>query len=191
MRKIIIAAFLFLLLSIPLFSAEDQDEEPPYEFFNMMMPGFSGGFYYLLDSELIYAGGSFRFALLYGLDRNRPGAFFADRGRWEVYFDVGLYSNVTSGNYELIFNYVLGLITSFETPKTLFRDCFIPYIGLELGGIYFQEAGNGFMLCPILGLNLVSLPTFTWSIDCGFLLNTIAFEQFRSFCPQMNINFVL
>lgn len=188
-----IAIFLCLDLVYIFANQQPQVDEVESSFDNSGLPGFSGGIYYLFDDQSIYSGGSVRFSFFYSLDANRKSAGAVDRGRSEIYIAVGLYAATPprEDSRDLFFNYVFGFNIAFETPSVLSRNFFIPYIGLEIGGIYIQEIGNGFMTCPILGINLVSLPTFTMSVECGLLLTTNAFEQFLALKPQLNISFVL
>jgi len=182
---IIILMLIFLINSFP-------GEKQTMEFYNQGFPGFTGGFCYFFESGAVYAGGSFRFDLLYGIDRNRPQSSYIDRGRWEVYIDVGLFGRVIpeSENFDLFFQYLVGFTTSFETPKTLKRNFLIPYIGLEFGGICIKDTGNGLMVSPTSGINLISFPGMTLSIDTSLLLSTIAFYDFLGMETTVNLNFI-
>jgi hypothetical protein len=193
-KKTGVTALLILFLIQPLvFSLDQETGTAGSTFENSGLPGFTGGVFYLFNSQTLYAGGTVRFDFFYTLDENRKDATFIDRGRSEIYIAVGLYTALPqrSDGVNLLFNYVFGFNLAFETPSVLARNFLIPYIGLEIGGIYIEGRGNGFMACPLVGINLISLPTFTISIETGFLLNTIAFEEFLSIRPQLTMNFVL
>jgi hypothetical protein len=177
---------------LPVF-AQDQGSSRSAENYNIWVPGFSGGFYYFSNtSEHYFAGGSFRFDIVYALEKNKQKATFAERGRNELYLDIGLFSSIPENGTTstLLFRYLLGIVTSFETPKTLNREWLVPYIGIELGGIYIGGEGNGFMAVPILGLNILTLPSMTLSIDTGLLLNTVAFEKYLGLRTELHLNFV-
>ncbi|MBN2441399.1 MAG: hypothetical protein JXJ04_08630 [Spirochaetales bacterium] len=162
-------------------------------FHNMMLPGISGGCYYFMFTHDFYYGGAFRFDLLYGLESKSRNSSWSDRGRWEVFIDVGLFSSIADeeDNYALLFRYLLGFTLSFETPKFLGRNFLIPYMGLGFGGIYIQERGNGFCVSPLLGINVFSFPQWSLSMETALFLPTIAFDEFFGICPQINLNFIL
>lgn len=191
MKKLMISA-IFIIIHFSLYS-EVQSSEVMTEFYNQGFPGFTGGAYYMLDSSKLYWGGTFRFDLTYGLYRNNPDAALEDRGRWEIYLDVGLYGHFFSGHetVHLIFQYLIGFSTSFETPRSLLRDYLIPYIGIELGGICIEDTGNGFTSVPFLGINLFSYPDITMSLETGVLLNTIDLNNYLGVRGKINLNFVL
>ena len=184
--------FIIILIFLPCLSLH-AEQTPEDAFQNMMLPGLSGGCYYFIFTETLYYGGAFRFDILYGLESNRKNSSWADRGRWEVYIDVGLFSSTENeeGDYQLLFRYVLGFSLSFETPKLLTRNYLIPYMGLGFGGIYIRETGNGFCVSPFLGINLFSYPNWSLSLETSLFLPTIAFDEFFGICPQINLNFVL
>ena len=187
------ALFLLILLQPLVFSLDQGTAAAGLTFENSGLPGFTGGGIYLFNSQTLYAGGTVRFDFFYSLDENRKSATLIDRGRSEIYIAVGLYTALPqrTDGVNLVFNYVFGFNLAFETPAVLARNFLIPYIGLELGGIYIEGRGNGFMACPLIGINLISLPTFTISIETGLLLSTVAFEEFLSLRPQLTMNFVL
>lgn len=163
----------------------------PTEFDTLWVPGFSGGIIVPFSGNALYTGGAIRFDLLYGLDSRRPDAFFADRGRWEIFADIGLYGNVltTQATTELLYVWMLGFNLSLETPSTLSRNFLIPYIGFELGGITSSTRGSGFASLPILGLNIFSLPNCTLSVDGALMLNTLAFQDYLGMVVRANLNF--
>ena len=163
----------------------------PSEFDTLWVPGFSGGVLVPFHDTGLFAGGSIRFDLLYGLDSKRRDAFFADRGRWEIFADIGLYGNTANNrpSTELLYLWMLGFNLSLETPSTLARNFLIPYIGFELGGITSSTRGSGFSSMPIVGLNLISLPNCTLSVDGALMLNTLAFEDYLGMMVRANLNF--
>ena len=185
---------IFITMFIFITSLSLCTEQAPVDaFHNMMLPGFSGGYYYFIYTNTYYFGGAFRFDILYGLESNRKNSSWSDRGRWEAYIDVGLFGHMENEgkDYSLIFRYLLGFSLSFETPKVLCRNYLIPYIGLGFGGIYIQDRGHGFCVSPVLGINLFSYPKFSLSLETALFLPTIAFDEFFGICPQINLNFVL
>jgi hypothetical protein len=188
---------MFLLLSIPVcLGAQDQGTSAPgtSEMYNVLVPGFTAGVIDMLGAgNPMYVGGSIRFDLVYTLNKNQPRAGFVERGRNELYIDIGLFGLLPAdgGASNLLFRYVLGFTTSFETPRSLNRNFLIPYVGIELGGIYIGGSGNGFLAVPVLGLNIVTLQTFTMSCDTGLILNTVSFEKFLGLRTELHINFVI
>jgi hypothetical protein len=64
-------------------------------------------------------------------------------------------------------------------------------MGIELGGIYIEGAGNGFIAIPVVGLNIVTLPTLTISCDTGLILNTVSFTEYLGLRSEIHINFVI
>ena len=192
MKKILFFLISFIICQFTLYST-DQKNIVPIEFYNQGFPGFTGGVYYIIDNNKLYFGGTFRFDLLYGIDINRVNATFIDRGRWEVYLDIGLYGHFFSGHetVHLIFQYLIGFSTSFETPRSLMRDYLIPFIGIELGGICIEDTGNGFAAIPFLGINLFSYPNITMSLETGILLNTVDLNNYLGLRGKLNLNFVI
>jgi hypothetical protein len=194
--RLVCMTIAFLIARPALLCAQDQGSSAPgsSEMYNVLVPGASCGIItFFGEGTPIYAGGALRFDLVYSLSRNQPRASIVERGRNELYVDIGLYGSIPARGEEtlLLFRYVLGFTTSFETPRSLARNFLVPYIGLELGGIYIQGEGNGFLAVPVLGINLLTLPTFTMSIDTGLILNTIAFERFLGLRSELHVNFVI
>jgi hypothetical protein len=193
-RKLTLCISILLLFSYALVFGDTQ--EPAVKnlsFENSGLPGFTAGVLYLFNSQRIYTGGTVRFDFFYTVDEDRKNSTFVDRGRSEIYIAVGMYAATPqrSDGVNLVFNYVFGFNLSFETPGIMQRNFLIPYIGLEIGGMYIQTIGNAFIVCPIIGINLVSLPTVTLSIETGLLLSTVDFDEFLSLRPQLALNFVL
>ncbi len=173
---------------------QDRSVSGHQDFYNIWVPGVSSGFCYFWDApDPYFAGGSFRFDIIYALDQSNPYAPLIDRGRIELYLDVGLFSSIPDqGDPEiLLFKYVLGINTSFETPRILDRAFFIPYIGIELGGIFISGEGNGFQAVPVIGINLITLPGLTLSVDSGLMFNTVAFEKYLGIRTELHLNFVI
>lgn len=190
--------FLFSIALITLAApiglhAEETAPQSGFSFENTGLPGFTGGVLYLFNSQRVYAGGTIRFDFFYSVDENRKDATIIDRGRSEIYIAVGLYAAVPerADGVNLVFDYVFGFNLAFETPRIMQRHFLIPYLGLEFGGMYIQAVGNTFMVCPLIGINIVSLPTFTLSIETGLLLSTAAFDEFLALRPRLTLNFVL
>lgn len=187
---------LFTILLSRFSFAQNQGYSAPgsSEIYNVIVPGGSAGVItFFKEGSPIFAGGSMRYDLAYGLSKNQPTASFVERGRSEVYVDIGLFGSLpTDGSPTvLLFRYIIGLTTSFETPRSLNRNFLVPYMGIELGGVYIEGAGNGFMAIPVLGLNIVTLPTFTMSMDTGLIFNTVSFTQYLGLRSELHINFVI
>ena len=187
-RRLGFVTALLLALLCPLAA---QEKPAPAEFDNLWVPGLSAGIFAPFNNAALFTGGSLRFDLLYGLDSKRPDAFAADRGRWEIFLDVGLYGDLSTirPEHELLYLWMLGFNMSFETPGTLARNFLIPYIGLELGGISTSLRGSGFATMPLLGLNIISLPNCSLSLDGALLLNTLAFSDLLGLMVRANLNF--
>jgi len=164
------------------------------EFDNSMVPGVSGCVMTFFGAgRPLFVGGSLRFDLLYTLKKSDPDASFLDRGRNELYLDIGFYGSIPEGaaNTVFLFHYLIGVTTSFETPRSMDREFLIPYVGIELGGIYIQDLGNGFLVVPVIGLNIVTLPFLTVSLDTGLILNTVSFMDYLGLRNEIHVNFVL
>jgi hypothetical protein len=193
-NKFFIGIAISAVLALGGAYADDQAGIPGnLSFENSGLPGFTGGGLYLFNSQQIYAGGTVRFDFFYTLDEDRKNATIIDRGRSEIYIAVGMYAALPErpDGANLAFDYVFGFNLAFETPNIMQRNFLIPYIGLEIGGMYVQVFGNSFIVCPILGINLISLPTCTLSIETGLLLATAAFDQLLGLRPRVTFNFVL
>ncbi len=192
-RKFKLAGLAMCLFAVAAFGQEaatGQDRGPETEISNSMVPGFQGGGFYLFRDRALYWGGEVRFDFSYLLDRNRPNARASDRGRTEVYAEVGLYYSDRS-DARFLFQYLVGFNVSFETPSVLARNFLIPYLGLAAGGTTIQDRGTGFTAMPILGFNIVSLERFSLDLETGLLLTTVAFEEFLALKATLAMVFVL
>jgi hypothetical protein len=173
---------------------DNQTTQPDDEFDNALVPGASGCVMTFFGAgRPLMVGGSLRYDLLYTLEKSNPDASFLDRGRNELYLDIGFYGSIPTGPASpvFLFHYLVGLTTSFETPRSMDRAFLIPYMGIELGGIYIQDVGHGFLAVPVLGLNIVTTPSVTVSIDTGLILNTASFMDYLGLRNEIHVNFVL
>jgi len=192
-RMLRIALLSLVVVTLSALTLGAQDKPAPKEFDNLWVPGLAGGVFIPFNNTGLYAGGSFRFDLLYGLDSQRPDSFWADRGRWEIFADVGLYGDVSNRNpgHDLLFLWQLGFTISLETPASLQRNFLIPYMGLSMGGLTSTAHGTGLVAMPTLGINIISLPNCNFSLESSLLLNTIAFDEYLGLMVRANLNFTL
>ena len=194
LKKISCAVVVLGLLALSAFAQEQGQEQgqgqgPKTQISNSLVPGLQGGGFYLFRDGVFYWGGEARFDFSYMLDRNRKNARASDRGRSEVYVEVGLYyADRSDANF--LFQYLVGFNVSFETPGVLGRNFFIPYLGLAAGGTTIQDRGTGFTAMPVLGVNIVSLERFSLSLEGGLLLTTVAFEEFLALKANLAMVFV-
>jgi hypothetical protein len=95
-RNAIFSLVLFLALSATGFSQSQGSSAPgSSEMYNMVVPGMSAGVITFFKGESpIYVGGSIRYDLIFSLEKNKPTASFIERGRSEVYIDIGLFGSI-------------------------------------------------------------------------------------------------
>jgi hypothetical protein len=95
-------------------------------------------------------------------------------------------SNIESASK--IFSASLGLNLSFEA-KAL-RKSFIPYFGLEVGGLYKRNFST-FTFNPLAGIQLVSTRKIIWSVQGGYQYTTHRFENYSGYIAATTINLLL
>ena len=88
-----------------------------------------------------------------------------------------------------MFNYALGLSLSIE--KNPNRVLFIPYFGLEFGGLSQSKWGTTAAFTPTLGLHLVSKKNLFVNFQGGYVYPITNFDMLQGWNFQCGVNFAL
>lgn len=101
-------------------------------------------------------------------------------GKFYTRFDI---MNSSNPEESVAFNYSLGVHLSMERyPK---REWFIPYFGIETGGMYNKKYDHIFQFTPIMGMWLYADQTNSVTASVGWLLPMKDFE--RLYGMRLNI----
>lgn len=88
-----------------------------------------------------------------------------------------------------ILNYSLGLNLSVEKYPN--RRFFIPYFGLESGGMAQRNYGNSLQFTPLAGVHLVAQSNLFVNVHAGYVYPIKNFEQYQGWTAQAGFNFAL
>ncbi|TNE79523.1 MAG: hypothetical protein EP332_10655 [Bacteroidetes bacterium] len=88
-----------------------------------------------------------------------------------------------------ILNYGLGLNLSVEKYPN--RRFFIPYFGLESGGMAQRGYGNTLQFTPLLGMHIVAQSNLFVNIHAGYVYPIKNFDQYQGWTAQAGFNFAL
>jgi hypothetical protein len=87
-----------------------------------------------------------------------------------------------------IFSTNLGLNLSFEAHTD--RKFFIPYFGLELGGL-FQRDFSSMQFTPVAGIQLVSTKFMIWNVQAGYNYTVRYFDEYSGLQYSSTLNILL
>jgi len=137
---------------------------PSNDFDNFLVPGIGYGAFMTRDGNKIYHGLNTEFTFY---TATRPA--YKGPGYFRFYGRFNLMTNLDDNNQNL-FVYSLGTNLSFE--REIKRKGFIPFFGIEMGGISQSDLGGSFQITPLLGINLLSTEHFNWYLQGGYTYAT-------------------
>lgn len=107
--------------------------------------------------------------------------------RVKTYGDLSIMKSEKSEAKD-IFSSTLGLNLSFEGSTD--RKAFIPYFGLEMGGM-FQRDFSTFCFSPVAGVQLYSSKKIIWGVQGGYVYTTKRFDEYSGFQFSSTFNLLL
>lgn len=169
--------------------ADYERAKSDYEKFNFderFMPGAGYGFYVPAKSDSIgiFSGVVVKYLLFRDVSQNDdPGPSHVD-----FYAKLGLF-NSNEDAINQVFLYSAGLDLSFE--KDPHRYFFIPYFGLEIGGLSQKSYGTTIQFTPTFGVHLFSKPNISIDLNAGYVYPIKNFEHLSGWYGDICLNFVL
>jgi hypothetical protein len=170
-------------------SAEYEKVKADYDKYNFdkrFMPGIGYGFFLPAKSDSIGAfhGVSVKYLFYRNVSQNKdPGPSHVD-----FYAKLNLLNSMKD-NISQVFLYSLGVDLSFEkNPQRFF---FIPYFGLEIGGLSQKSYGSTIQFTPTVGLHLFSKKNISVDLTAGYVYPVKNFETFAGWYGDFCLNFVL
>ncbi len=170
-------------------SEEYKQVKAEYDRFNFderFMPGIGYGFYApgKADSIGFFNGISVKYLFYRDVSQNEnPGPSHVT-----IYSKLCLLKS-TEDIISQVFIYSLGLDLSFE--KDPHRYFFIPYFGLEFGGLSQKSYGTTIQFTPTVGLHLISKKNFVIDLCSGYIYPIRNFEHLAGWYGDVTLNFVL
>jgi hypothetical protein len=185
MKKIILTCFV-ACLSISAWAQTNPapNTDPNAEFDRYFMPGGGYGVYIPKgkDSLGTLSGGVVEFLFFTRVAQND------DSGPSHVrLFGKLNLLNSSKKNVSDFLLYSVGLDMSLErNPK---RNYFIPYFGLEMGGISNKNFGTSLQFTPMLGLHLISRQNLFLNVQGGYMYPVKNFDLLQGYMLQAGLNF--
>jgi hypothetical protein len=185
--------FLFALCAIcSAVSTLSAQEEPPYkekkfslgdQWQSFISPGAGYSVYIPTDQAAlgIFHGISTQF-IWYTTNNNSGRA----PSNFQLYTRVGILKSSKDSVGGLI-SYVTGATFSFE--RNVHRAFFVPYFGIELGGLNHRGLGNGFQIAPLLGVQLISTPYVAFNAQASYTYSTREFDRLSGMQATATLNF--
>lgn len=179
--------FILIALSSSLAFAQEKQKDKPKvdaEFDRAFMPG--GGYSVFLpkskDSLGTLSGAFIEFLFYTRVAQNDDSG----PSHIRLYGKLNML-NSSKKNITDFFLYAVGLDMSLErNPK---RNYFIPYFGLEMGGISNQKFGTSLQFTPTLGMHLVSRENLFVNIQAGYMYPVNNFDLLQGYSFQAGLNF--
>lgn len=181
--------FFVCLLCLSFQSFAQTTEKPEKskvdaEFDRAFMPG--GGYALFLpkgkDSLGILRGGTIEFLLFTHVAQNDDSG----PSHIRIYGKLNML-NSDKKNVTNFFSYAAGLDMSLErNPK---RNYFIPYFGLEMGGLSNKSFGTTLQFTPTLGMHVVSRQNLFINLQAGYMYPVKNFDLLQGYAFQASLNF--
>jgi hypothetical protein len=183
MKKLILILILALIVPCKGFS---QLGDPITNHESFFMPGGGYGMYFPtgLDSSGYYSGAVVEY--LFYNKINQTDSWGPSHVRF--YGKLQILKGSTEEMHSL-FAYNLGVDFSLErNPR---RNVFIPYFGVETGGLSGKTYGTNFCFYPLAGLRILAFKRITWGVSGSYAYPIKNFEVFKGWQAQSTINFSL
>lgn len=180
MKKL--SLILILFVSVAGFAQENDEEWDDY-----FMPGIGYRTYIPknIDSLGVYQGVITEF-VIYSRAKG-VNSYTSGPSRVKTYGNLSIVSSDVKEARD-IFYANLGLNLSFEGNTR--RKYFIPYFGLELGGM-FQRNFSTFHFTPVAGIQVFSTKKIIWNIQGGYQYTTKLFDEYSGFNISSTFNILL
>ncbi len=183
MKKIFLC-LVFSSLTWCAFAQDAPKKNIHAEFDRTFMPG--GGFNVLIpkskDSLGTLSGGMVEFLFYTHVAQNDDSG----PSHIRLYGKLNML-NSSKKNITDFFLYAVGLDMSLErNPK---RNYFIPYFGLEMGGISNKNFGTTLQFTPTLGMHVVSRQNLFVNLQAGYMYPVNNFDLLQGYAFQGGVNF--
>lgn len=161
---------------------KDEEDRRTYETWFMPGIGYSMLFAKNQQSEGNYRGAFVQYTIYSHVRPNEnPGP-----SHLRFYSKLSILNNEDNSS---MFQYGLGLSLSLErNPK---REYFIPYFGLEFGGMKHKNLGNMVQFTPTFGLEIISKENLQFQFGGGYMYPSKSFEDLQGWTTQAGIIFSL
>jgi hypothetical protein len=173
------------LLSLFAVAAWSQDNENEWD--DYFMPGVGYKVYTPKNTALLgtYQGITTEFVIY----AKAKGKASDDSGpaRVKTYGNLSIMASDADSARD-IFSTNLGLNLSFEASTN--RKFFIPYFGLELGGL-FQRDFSSMQFTPVVGIQLVSTKFMIWNAQAGYNYTVRNFDEYSGLQYASTVNILL
>jgi hypothetical protein len=163
-----------------------KNEYDKYNFDKRFMPGIGYSYFKPAKSDSIgnFDGITVKYLFYRDVSQNQdPGP-----SHLTFYAKLSLLKS-SEANFSQIFLYSMGLDLSFE--KDPHRYYFIPFFGLEVGGLSQKSYGTTIQFTPTVGLHLISKKNFTLDFSGGYVYPVKNFEHLAGWYGDLCVNFVL
>jgi len=185
---------IFLSISICTYSQNENEEEYDWsntetvdnEWDDYFMPGIGYKVYSPSNDSLGIFHGVMTQFVIYSRAKSRS-SLKTGPARVKIYGDLSIIKS-NKDNIRDIFYSNLGLNLSFEGNTD--RKNFIPYFGIELGGM-FQRNFKTFEFSPLAGIQLISTSKMIWSIQGGYQYTTKLFDEYSGYTINSTLNVLL
>lgn len=199
MKKI---SFLAIFLFLAAFSTLSAQEEEPTSNSTFTGYKYSANKYKLGDEWQSFVSPGAGYSVYIPTDKDSLGIFHgistqfiwyttnSNVGKAPSNFQLYTRISILKSNKENIgglISYVMGGTFSFE--RNVSRAFFIPYFGLEFGGINQRGSGSGFQIAPVLGAQLVCTPYVMFNVQAGYTYSTREFDKLSGIQANAGLNF--
>jgi len=163
-----------------------KSEYNKYNFDERFMPGVGYGFYQPAKADSIgsFHGVSVKYLFLRDVSQNENSG----PSHIDFYAKFNLLNSLED-NISQVFLYSLGVDLSFE--KNPQRYAFIPYFGLEIGGLSQKSYGTTIQFTPTAGVHLLSKRNISVDLSAGYIYPVKNFEALAGWYGDICLNFVL
>jgi|TARA_B100000795_G_C22806499_1_gene445254 hypothetical protein len=175
--------FLAIILFGTLLSSAQSGQKEKYEYYkenkewdDYFMPSLGYKIFTPKATELgVYHGLVTEFVIYARARGKYPKSSYARSGpaRIKSYINLSILKSDNTLSKD-IYTTNVGFTASFEGAS--YRSYFIPYFGLELGGLY-QKHFKTFHFTPTLGIQMVSTEKVIWTLYSGYQYTTKRFDE--------------
>jgi hypothetical protein len=186
MKKLVLTAFLACLSWAAMAQTSNENKKPTVdaEFERAFMPGGGYGVYIpkAKDSLGVLQGALVEFLFFSKVAQND----ISGPSHVRVFGKLNILKSDKKNVSDFLL-YSVGLDMSLErNPK---RNYFIPYFGLELGGLSNKAFGSTLQFTPMVGVHLVSRQNLFLNVQAGYIYPVKNFEMLQGTNLQAGLNF--
>jgi hypothetical protein len=182
MKKIIV---VFTLLFSTQFSFAQTNKDSEWD--DYFMPGVGYKMYVPKNTANlgVYTGLMTEF-VIYARAKGK-GSNSSGPARIKTYGNLSIMSSDNAEAKDIFYSNV-GLNLSFEGNTD--RKYFIPYFGLEAGGL-FQRNFSTFQFTPVAGIQILSTRSLLWNIQGGYQYTNKRFDEYSGYIFASTFNVLL